>query len=313
MNELRFDGKVAIVTGAGRGLGRCYAELLASRGARVLVNDTSSSALGEPGTEQTADAVAAGIRAAGGEAIADTHSVSTQAQTIAAAALAHFGRIDILVNNAGISGGGAFDSITPEDFDRMLAVHLGGTVAMSRACWPQLIATRGRIVNTTSASIFGSPWNAHYVSAKGGIFALTRALAQESASAGLHVNAVMPSAWTRLTAQIPNADFAGLLEDWFPPESIAPFVAWLCHEACTLQGETFHAGGGRAGRVVLVEATGVTAAAWTPEAWVGQEAALMDLTGAAAPASMLEAFRHELEHISEDTRRAAAGKHIGID
>lgn len=184
---------------------------------------------------------------------------------------------------------------------------------VTRNCWPQLLATRGRIVNTTSASIFGSAWNAHYVSAKGAIFALTRSLAQEAEAVGVRVNAVMPSAWTRLTAQIPNADFAGLLEDWFPPESIAPFVAWLCHDACGLSGETFHAGGGRAGRVVLVEATGVTASAWTPEAWLGQEAALLDLEGAVAPASMLEAFRHELAHISEETRHAAAGKHIGID
>mgnify|MGYP003344203416 CR=1 FL=1 len=99
----------------------------------------------------------------------------------------------------------------------------------------------------------------------------------------------------------------------FRSESIAPFVTWLCHDSCGLNGETFHAGGGRAGRVVLVEAIGVTADAPTPEAWVGKEDALMNLDGAAAPGSMLEAFRHELEHISDETRRAATGKHIGID
>ena len=181
MAELRFDGKAAIVTGGGRGLGRAYARLLAARGCQVLVNDPGVATHGVATEETAADDAAEEIRSDGGIAVADRNSViGDGAAVIVEHALDEFGRLDIVVNNAGISGGGAFDEMPADDFDLLVDTHYGGAVRVSRAAWPHLKASgAGRIVNMSSASVFGTPFTSPYVSSKAGIFGLTRALAAE--------------------------------------------------------------------------------------------------------------------------------------
>ena len=199
------------------------------------------------------------IRAEGGIAVADRNSVlGDGAAAIVEHTLDEFGGVDIVVNNAGISGGGAFDEMPADDFDLLVDTHYGGAVRVSRAAWPHLKASgAGRIVNMSSASVFGTPFTSPYVSSKAGIFGLTRALAAEGAYSGIDVNAVMPAAFTRMTAQLPDDDgFRTFLETYFPPEKVAPFVVFLAHESTTINGETFSVGADRAARVFLAECRG---------------------------------------------------------
>jgi len=241
MAELRFDGKAAIVTGGGRGLGRAYARLLGARGCQVLVNDPGVTTRGATESEGAAEQVAEEIRAGGGLAVADRNSVVGGAEVVVEHALDEFGRLDVVINNAGITGGGAFDEMPAADFDLLVDTHYGGAVGVSRAAWPHLKHSgAGRIVNMSSASVFGTPFTSPYVSSKAGIFGLTRALAAEGAYSGIGVNAVMPAAYTRMTAQLPDDNgFRSFLETWFPPEKVAPFVVFLAHESTRLNGETF--------------------------------------------------------------------------
>ncbi|CAB1367925.1 SDR family NAD(P)-dependent oxidoreductase [Denitratisoma oestradiolicum] len=314
MNELRFDGQVALITGAGRGLGKTYATLLAARGAKVIVNDIGVAANGDALAETPADETVAEIIAAGGTAVADRHSVVDGAAAMVKTAIEHYGRLDILINNAGISGGGALADIPPESYDRMVDTHFRGTVAVTRAAWQHLVAAgQGRIVNTSSVSVFGAPFTTHYASAKGAIYALTRGLAGEGKAVGIQVNCIMPDAWTRLTAQIPDEGFQALVQHYFKPEAIAAFVTWLCHRSNSLTGETFHVGGGRAGRVLLLEASGVTASDWSPEAWVGKEAELLDATDFGTPASMLESFIFGMQHLNDETRAILASANLSTE
>jgi NAD(P)-dependent dehydrogenase (short-subunit alcohol dehydrogenase family) len=168
MNELRFDGRVAIVTGAGRGLGRAYALLLAERGASVVVNDLGASLSGTGTDAEPAQAVAAEILAAGGVAIADGNDVSSPstAQALVDAAIEQFGRVDILINNAGVISWADFPETDDDNFGRHLAVHLGGSFLMTRAAWPHLVKqSYGRVVMTTSSGVFGLPNNTSYAAA----------------------------------------------------------------------------------------------------------------------------------------------------
>lgn len=246
-----------MVTGAGGGLGREYALLLAAEGARVVVNDYGGDSAGTPGTSAMADAVVAEIRAAGGDAVADGHDVASAGAEVIATAIDAYGAVHVVINNAGISGGGDLDTIPVEQYDRMLAIHLGGTLAVSRAAWPIFRAQGyGRIVNTSSASVFGFAHTSAYITAKGAIFALTRALGLDGRRIGVRVNGVMPAAYSRLTAQSP--ELAPLMEASFPPAAVAPFVGALASEAVPCSGETFVVGGGRAARVVLAEVPGIT-------------------------------------------------------
>jgi NAD(P)-dependent dehydrogenase (short-subunit alcohol dehydrogenase family) len=299
VSELRYDGKVAIITGGGRGLGAAYGRLLASRGCALVIND-SGVALGsvDDRADPAAD-LAAEITAGGGRAVADRHDVVVDGANAVQRAVDEFGRIDILINNAGIAGGGAFADIEHADFDRVFDVTARGARVMAKAAWPHLVASgSGRIVNTSSASMFGTAGTSAYVSAKSMLFGFTRALAEEGRPVGINVNSVMPSAFTRLTALIPDDAFRDFLAARFPPDLVAPFVAWLVHAGTAVTGECFSVGAGRAARVFLAEAPGVQLGDVGPEAWAEHAAQVMDVEGYGIPPSMMDEVLFQVQHLT---------------
>jgi NAD(P)-dependent dehydrogenase (short-subunit alcohol dehydrogenase family) len=290
---LRFDGRVAIVTGAARGLGRAYATLLASRGAAVIVNDPGVGANGEDGSRAPADECVEAIRAAGGTALASYESVSQEsgAAAIVAQALGSFGRLDALVNNAGIGLDRPFAQTTPADFRRVLDVHFMGTVLMCRAAWdPMRAAGYGRIVNTTSSAVFGYPNCSAYAAAKGAILAFTRSLSLEGAAATITVNCIAPAAATRMTAGVGmEAGQRAWMERALPASAVAPVVAFLAHEHCSLSGEVLSAAGGSVRRYLLGETAGTRSTDLTPEAVAASLPAILDPASFAAFANTNEA------------------------
>jgi NAD(P)-dependent dehydrogenase (short-subunit alcohol dehydrogenase family) len=259
VDQLNFDGRVAVVTGAGRGIGRAYAHLLAERGAQVVVNDLGGSIEGDGADAAPASAVVAEIVAAGGNAIPDSSDVSTTAgaETLARAAIEQFGRIDVLINNAGIIRWAGMPAVTIEEVEQHLAVHTAGSFNTARAAWPYM-AERGygRIVMTTSAGVFGLAGNVSYSTAKGAVIGLARTLATEGREHGIKVNLVAPNAYTRMAGE-PNK----ALETAMPPELVAPIVAFLAHEDCPVTGEIYAAGGGRFGRIFIAQTDGYLAGA----------------------------------------------------
>jgi NAD(P)-dependent dehydrogenase (short-subunit alcohol dehydrogenase family) len=259
MTEMRFDGRVAIVTGAGNGLGRAYAHFLASRGARVLVNDLGLE-LGGAGTpsEGPARAVVAEIEAAGGVAAADTHDVVTGAEAIVRTALEAFGRIDILINNAGFAGFSKLSETALDDFERVLGVHLLGSLRVARASWPRMQrGGYGRIVNVASSALLGMDGLASYGTAKAGIVGLTRALAIEGAEHDIKCNALCPFAATRgVIGSMPQGETRDWLIGHMKPERVAPAVGLLVHEECPVTGEVIVAGGGRVANMFIGETRG---------------------------------------------------------
>ena len=266
MEPLRFEGRTAIVTGAGGnpGLGRAHAMLLAARGARVVVNDIGRDpASSHYSDNASAEAVAAEIRALGGEAIADTHSVTTQdgAEALVRTAVEAFGGLDILVNNAGLSLAAAFDDMTPLDFERHIQVNLMGTVLTCRAAWPHMKARGyGRIVNTASLALAGFGSMVAYGASKGGVLSLSRGLAVEGAPFGIKVNVVNPGAFTRMmTSQQDEANpMVGYARTHLAAELASPVVAFLAHESCPVTGECIEAVGGEVRRTYLAQTSGFT-------------------------------------------------------
>lgn len=256
MSDLRFDGKVAVVTGAGHGLGRSHALLLAERGAKVVVNDLGGALDGTGASAGPAADVVELIVKNGGEAVASTDNVATPdgAQAIVQAAIDSFGRVDIVVNNAGILRDKSFGKMTVEEFDAVLAVHVRGSYLVSRAAFPHMKERGyGRIVNTSSpAGLFGSFGQANYSTAKMGLVGLTKTLGIEGARANIKANAIAPIAWTRMTEAILPAEF----EARFSADRISPLVAYLVHETCETSGEVFSVGGGRVARVFVAEGPG---------------------------------------------------------
>jgi NAD(P)-dependent dehydrogenase (short-subunit alcohol dehydrogenase family) len=264
VTDLRFDGRVAIVTGAGNGLGRHHALLLASRGARVVVNDLGGSVAGVGADAGPAETVAREIRDQGGEAVADTHSVATRegGEAIVRTALKAYGQVDILVNNAGIIRDVPLHEMTPDHLDPMIDVHLKGafhvTVPAWRVMWEQ---GYGRVVNTTSsAGILGSQYKSHYGAAKTGLIGFTRVLAAEGAEHNIRINAIAPVAATRMLAvnmaqaeeeqQFDPADLAMMhaVTSKLDPALVSPVVAFLAHEDCPVTGEIYTAGAGQVAR-----------------------------------------------------------------
>ncbi len=260
MSQMRFDGRTALVTGAGNGLGRAYARLLGARGAQVVVNDVGAAMDGTGTSDAPATIVAAEINAAGGAAIADTHSVGEQQGAAAAvqAAIDAFGRIDIVINNAGYGWSCPFAQYPADQFRRLVDVSFMGAVWVSQAAWPHMHAARyGRIVNTSSASVYGLPGNSAYGAAKAAILGLTRALALEGAEFGIKCNAISPSAATRGVAVFPESDLRTFLMDYLPPERAAVAAGYLAHEQCAISGECIVSGGGRIARMFIGQTHGV--------------------------------------------------------
>ena len=269
LDNMRFDEQVAVVTGAGGGLGRQYALLLASRGARVVANDTGGSVTGTGSDSSAANAAAEEIRRRGGEAVADTNSVSSPqgGQAIIDTALRNWGRVDIVINNAGIVCDAPFEDLTADLLQPLLDVHLKGAFYVTRPAWKVMRAQRyGRILNTCSAAgILGAERMSNYGAAKTGLIGLTRVLAAEGADHNIKVNAIAPIAYTRMLAH--SIDGAGrqddasaqaILDDLaarylqkLEPGLVAPVAAFLTHRDCPVSGEIYTVGAGHVARFFI--------------------------------------------------------------
>jgi len=277
MPELRFDDRVAVVTGGGRGLGRSYALLLASRGAKVVVNDSGGSLAGDDTDAMAAADVVGEITTAGGEAVANTDSVATAAggKAIVDAALDRYGRLDVLVHNAGIVRRGSLKEMTTEDFDAVLDVHLGGAFHLVRTAFPAMCdAGYGRVVLTSSiGGLYGNHDVANYAAAKAGIVGLSNVVALEGETHGVTSNVIVPGALTRMAAGLDTSAYPPM-----DPELVAPAVGWLAHESCTITGEILAAIAGRIARVVVAETRGVHRPSWTIEQVAEHIDAIRDLS-----------------------------------
>jgi NAD(P)-dependent dehydrogenase (short-subunit alcohol dehydrogenase family) len=261
---LRFDGRVAVITGAGRGMGRAHARLLASRGASVVVNDLAAP-------DDPATRVAEEIVSDGGHAVASTEDIATEAggRALIDTALDAFGRIDIVVNNAGIMKLSRFEDLAPDAFDRTMKVNTYGPYYVTRAAWPHFLEQRyGRAVMiSSSAALFGLPDRADYGASKAALAGLARSLASEADGCGIGVNVVFPTAITQMSTPPVRERVAGRLgmsaaDEDLPALTerstglVAPVVAWLAHETCTANGEIFEAGSGHVGRIFIAATKG---------------------------------------------------------
>ncbi|MGW3291786.1 SDR family NAD(P)-dependent oxidoreductase [Streptomyces sp. NPDC001002] len=262
MSEFSFDGRVAVVTGAGRGIGRAHARLLARRGAKVVVNDLGGSMEGEGTDTGPAQRVVDEITAAGGTAVADTHDVSTEAggRAIVDTALEHFGRIDVLVNNAGIIRWAGLPEVDLDNLERHLAVHLLGSFNTLRAAWPHFVEqSYGRVVLTTSSGVLGLPNNLSYAAAKGGTIGLARSAKLAGEPHNIKVNLIAPAAMTRMGGGPDTEETeaeAAPGQPYMPSDAVAPMVAYLAHENCPVSGEIYTAGAGRFARLFIASTEG---------------------------------------------------------
>lgn len=255
MDQLGFDGKVVVITGAGRGLGRSHALQFAERGALVVVNDVGAGLHGESTTESPAGELVKSINEQGGTAVADFSDIS-QPQSAAGLvdrAIKEFGRIDVVVNNAGILLDKSFPKMTNEDVERVMRVHFFGSFYVTQAAWPHMKEQGGgRLVMTTSvAGYLGNFGQANYGSAKAALIGLTRTLAIEGARAGIKVNAIAPGALTRMTENL-----IGDLASRMDPGFVTPVVVYLSHESCPVTGEVLIVGGGRVARLLVEQNRG---------------------------------------------------------
>ncbi len=264
MSELRFDDRVAVVTGAGRGLGREYALLLAARGAKVVVNDVGGSLTGDGLDSGPAAEVVREIVAAGGKAVVSTDTVATVTggRAIIGSALDNFGRVDILVHNAGNVRRAPLAQMSYHDFDAVLDVHLRGAFHVVREAFPHMCtADYGRIVLTSSiGGLYGNHDVANYGVAKAGIIGLSNVAAIEGAGHNVKSNVIVPAAVTRMAEGIDTSAYPPMGADL-----VAPAVGWLAHESCSVTGEMLVAIAGRIARAYIAETPGVYRPSWTVE------------------------------------------------
>jgi NAD(P)-dependent dehydrogenase (short-subunit alcohol dehydrogenase family) len=306
--DFRFDGRVAIVTGAGRGLGRAHARLLAERGAQVVVNDVGGTKEGEGSDAGPASEVAEQIRAAGGTAVADTGDVGREegCHALVATAIREFGRIDIVVNNAGISRFATFPDADAENLERTLDVHVRGTWHTTRAAWPHMVRQGyGRVVTTTSTGLFGLADNLAYATAKGALIGFTRSLAVEAASHGIRVNCIAPNAVTRPSTSAAKPNITTAPQDPARAQAmqaglVSPMVGYLAHEDCPVNGEILVAGGHRFARWFLGVTPGYQSAsegAPTVEEIAGHWAEINDQDGYYVPENLYDWASKFLGHL----------------
>lgn len=271
MSEINFRGRVAIITGAGRGLGRAHALLLASRGAKVVVNDLGSGIDGSGSNPEPAQDVVDEIILHSGEAVANLESVAEAqgAGSLVEMAIKQFGRVDIVINNAGILTTSEFVDTDIDELMRHLSVHLIGTFNVCQAAWPHMVRQGyGRIVATTSASIFGMQPIISYVTAKAGLIGLIRSLAVIGAPSNIKANLIAPLANTRMSGRSrPPGGASRPKASSRPrePDLVSPVVAYLVDESCPVSGEILSAGMGRVARIFTAETVGYTNSNLQPE------------------------------------------------
>ena len=302
-DELRFDGKVAIVTGAGRNLGREYALLLAARGARVVVNDlgvaiSDTEDLGDAPVADPAADVVAEIVAAGGEAVANRDSVATGdgGEAIVQTALDTWGRVDVVVNNAGQVRMGAFADFPDAHIETLLATQLRGHLNVSRPAWRAMaVSGGGRFVNVASASAFGLPGGAVYGMTKMGVIGLTRSMAAEGREAGIVANVIAPYAKTRPGTGMGPFPWSEALGEWLAPRKVAPAVAWLAHASCPANGECFSVGAGHLAKVSLVVTEGFVDREPTPESYAAHAGEILGGTTTEVTPTSSRAFARMFE------------------
>ncbi|MDE2595928.1 MAG: SDR family NAD(P)-dependent oxidoreductase [Sphingomonadales bacterium] len=275
MTERRFDGRVAVITGSGRGLGFEYARLLASRGARIVINDNGSSLDGSGGDTSVAQQAADRIKAEGGEAIACTDSVATTegGKAIVQAALDTWGRIDVLIHNAGNTRFDDFATITPEAFRSLIDVHLLGAFNVTQPAFGHMCkAGYGRVVLTGSiGGLYTMPQTAGYAVSKAGTMGLNNVIAIEGAAHGVKSNIILPGAVTRMAEGLDTSQYPPM-----GPELVAPVVGYLAHEDCAVSAEMFVAMSGRVARAFVSETPGIYRPEWSIEDVAENLAAIRD-------------------------------------
>lgn len=302
MAELRFDDRVAVITGAGRGLGRAYALLLAERGAKVVVNDPGVSMQGDGTDAGPAEQVVQEIKAAGGEAVANTDSVATPegGQGIIQTALDTWGRIDIVIHNAGIVRRGGLAELSYEDFESVLDVHLRGAFHVVRPAFSHMCkAGYGRIVLTGSINgLYGNAGVVNYSVAKAGMLGLSNVAAIEGAEHNVKSNIILPGAVTRMADGLDTSAYPPM-----GPELVAPVVGWLCHESCSVTGEMFTSMAGRVAAAYVSETKGVYRPEWTIEDIANQLDGIRDrddsLEFAPVPTGHVDHLRYSFAVASE--------------
>jgi NAD(P)-dependent dehydrogenase (short-subunit alcohol dehydrogenase family) len=292
-------------------MGRAYVQLLAARGARVVVNDLGGSMDGTGADADVASGVATAIVGSGGTAVADGSDVSTPegAQSLIATAVEQYGRVDILINNAGIIRWAGLPDADVENLASHLAVHVTGSFNTTRAAWPHMVDQGyGRIVMTTSSGLFGLPQNLSYATAKGAVIGLTRSLTTAGAAHGIKVNLIAPAAFTRMAGQPAagaDATGGGAGSERMAPDLVAPMAAFLAHEDCPVSGEIYAAGFGRFARLFIASTEGYVHP--TPQPTIEDVAehwtTINDTNGYYIPADLMawsSAFMSHLGPVGED-------------
>ncbi|MGD9696772.1 MAG: SDR family NAD(P)-dependent oxidoreductase [Thermoleophilia bacterium] len=293
MAQLDFKGRVAVVTGAGSGMGREHATTLASRGARVVVNDLASDRAAE---------VARAITDAGGEAVANDSDIINASADLVQTAVDAFGGIDILINNAGIVRFGRFWEHAPDEWWNVFDTHIRGTVETTRNAWPHLMASgTGRVVNISSSGMLGAVNVSSYSAGKAAMWGFSNALAIEGKAVGVQVTCVQPSAWTPMTdGSFDHPEVRRAMRETMPASAVAAFVTWLAHQDTKVSGECFQTSGNSAGRTAFAVLPRLRVPESTPENWAQAAGDLMRDGDSWTPfRSTSDSFRAELVFADE--------------